>query len=206
MWEKTNTVEALRLNVGSWLTVHTSDRMERYVSHQFLVNWGDFFTTTEMDCLVGVRDYFTWTTTYISRGTESLKYIWSEMMSVFKTKKNNFPTLILDLLNLFSSDVGWYKRHLRQKSTTHPLRKSSFTGHLLFPPHLTQIHIIPSPFSPVCLSAFSPFSVTSFPFFLRLSPISSSGVIVFLYLHIPVWPSSFPFLPLSALCCHIKVK
>lgn len=89
-------------------------------------------------------------------------------------------TQIFTLLSPFSSDAGWYKRtpeidvsFTANPIPTHPLPKTACTGYLLFPPHLTQIHIIPcpSPPPPVCFSAFSPLNVSSFQIFPKLPPI-----------------------------------
>lgn len=72
------------VNVSSSLVVKTPYRMESQVPHQCLMNVGVFFfTAPQRKCLVGVRNYFTWTTTSFSSGINSSKRIcfWSKMMS-----------------------------------------------------------------------------------------------------------------------------
>lgn len=155
-----------------------------------------FLTATEINCLV-VRDYLTWKNTFFSFGINSLRHIY-----FWPTGHSDFAVCFHIRSRMIQEDTWDRPLLLHNPNPSHPLRKSSCTGHLLFPPHLTQIHISPSPFSPVFLSAFSPLNVSGLPIFPRSSPILSSGITVFLYLYIPVWPASLflnLFLSLSPL-------
>lgn len=149
-----------------------------------------------------------WSTTSFSSGIipwtisiSGLKCCLS-LTSLPRKEQVTFPLWFMDCWILSQQMQDDTRRHLRDilffvnPIATHLLRESSCTNHLLFPPHLTQIHFIPSPFTPVYLSAFTPFNVSSLPILSGLSFISSPGVKLLSYLYGPVWPYFSPF-PLS---------
>lgn len=115
-------------------------------------------------------------------------------------KRNSFSTLILDCwilsCRMIQQDT-WDRRLLFRKSPTqhipcrnHPSPAICYFHHT-WPRSISSLLL----FYPLRLSAFSPLSVSSFPFPPRLPPISSSDFILLLYLHIPVCPPPPVILP-----------
>lgn len=205
------------VNVSSSLVVKTPYRMESQVPHQCLMNIGDFFSQ-----LLRGNVLLVWGITSREQPHPFLQALIPQNVSVSGLKwclvslEEQLPyTQIFTLLSPFSSDAGWYKRtpeidvsFTANPIPTHPLPKTACTGYLLFPPHLTQIHIIPCPSPPPrLLLSFQPSQCIILSNFPQItSHIELKCHSTFILLHSSMTLPLLPF-PLSwTLCCHGKVK
>lgn len=179
---------------------------KHYVSHHFKMFHG--YWSQQMNCLAGVRDYFTWTATSFSSGINSFNTSvkWCLCLTCM-AKKEQLP--FCGLLNAFSSDTGRYTRgHLRQTAPFSPIPTQNFPCgnhpslaicyfHHTWPRSITSLLL----FSLLALS----FQSSRFIVLPNFPQSLSNIKLRFHSTFIPLYFLSL-FSSLSALCCHEKVK